>query len=125
MAPPRTWRLYVVVPFIHNWNNGLNTPGPNGETSASYSGIGDITAVAKYNLLPEGDYRPAVSAVGGVGFPTGHASHLNPARLGADAIGTGSFNFITGVNLFKYLKPFLVHSQIWMNTPINLYKITR
>ena len=41
-----------------------------------------------------------------------------------DAIGTGSFNFITGVNLFKYLKPFLVHSQIWMNTPINLYKMT-
>ena len=123
-APTKGLETYVVVPFIHNWNHNLEARGPNGETAASFSGVGDITAVAKYNLLPETDYRPAISAVGGVGFPTGHASRLNPARLGKDAIGTGSFNFITGVNLFKYLKPFLVHGQIWFNTPVNLYKIT-
>ncbi len=123
-GPTKDLETYVVVPFIHNWNHNLELRGPNGETAASFSGVGDITAVAKYNLLPETDYRPAISAVGGVGFPTGHASRLNPARLGTDAIGTGSFNFITGVNLFKYLKPFLVHSQIWFNTPVNLYKIT-
>ena len=123
-SPIKDLETYVVVPFIHNWNNSLTVPGPNGETSTSFSSIGDITAVAKYNVLPEGTYTPAVSAVGGVGFPTGHASRLNPALMGADAIGTGSFNFITGVNLFKYLKPFLVHSQIWMNTPVNLYKMT-
>ena len=123
-GPTKNLELYAVVPFIHNWSQNLEVRGPNGETAASFSGVGDITAVAKYNLLPETDYRPAISAVGGVGFPTGHASRLNPARLGTDAIGTGSFNFITGVNLFKYLKPFLVHSQIWFNTPVNLYKIT-
>jgi len=123
-GPTKDLELYAVVPFIHNWSHHLEARGPNGETGASFSGVGDITAVAKYNLLPETDYRPAISAVGGVGFPTGHASRLNPARLGTDAIGTGSFNFITGVNLFKYLKPFLVHSQIWFNTPVNLYKIT-
>jgi len=123
-GPTKDLETYIVVPFIRNWNNNSTAPGPNGETSTSFSGIGDITAVAKYNVLPEGTYMPAVAAVGGVGFPTGHASRLNPARLGADAIGTGSFNFITGVNLFKYLKPFLVHSQIWFNTPVNLYKMT-
>jgi hypothetical protein len=123
-GPTKDLETYVVVPFIHNWNNSVNVPGPNGETSGRYSGVGDITAVAKYNFLQEGTYTPAVSAVGGVGFPTGHASRLNPAFLGADAVGTGSFNFITGVNLFKYLSPFLVHGQIWMNTPVNLYKIT-
>jgi len=123
-GPTKDLELYAVVPFIHNWSHNLEARGPNGETAASFSDVGDITAVAKYNLLPETDYRPAISAVGGVGFPTGHASRLNPARLGTDAIGTGSFNFITGVNLFKYLKPFLVHSQIWFNTPVNLYKIT-
>ncbi|MCX5893553.1 MAG: transporter [Deltaproteobacteria bacterium] len=123
-GPTKDLELYAVVPFIHNWASGLDVPGPHGETSAGYSGVGDITAVAKYNLLPEGKVMPSVSAVGGVGFPTGHASHLNPALLGQDAVGTGSFNFITGVNLFKYLKPFLVHGQIWMNTPVNLFKIT-
>jgi hypothetical protein len=123
-GPTKDLETYVIVPFIHNWVRDADVPGPNGETSASYSGIGDITAVAKYNLLPEGTYRPAITAVGGVGFPTGHASNLNPGRLGIDAIGTGSFNFITGVNLFKYVKPVLLHSQVWFNSPINLYKIT-
>jgi len=122
-GPTKDLETYVVVPFIHNWVNKADVPGPNGETAASYSGIGDITAVAKYNLLPETDFRPAISPVFGVGFPTGHASHLNPGRLAVDAIGTGSFNFITGVNLFKYVKPVLLHSQIWFNSPINLYKI--
>lgn len=123
-GPTKDLEMYAVVPFIHNWNNNLESPGPNGETGASYSGVGDITAVAKYNFLKEGDNYPSVSAVGGVGFPTGHASRLNPSKLGMDAVGTGSFNFITGVNLFKYLKPFLVHGQIWMNTPVNIYKLT-
>ncbi len=125
-GPTKDLETYIIVPFIHNWVKEVNPVlfGPNGETSASYSGIGDITAVAKYNLLPETDYRPAITAVGGVGFPTGHASRLNPGRLGLDAIGTGSFNFITGVNLFKYVKPVLLHSQIWFNSPINMFKIT-
>lgn len=122
-GPTKNTELYVIVPFIHNWVKSKDVSGPNNETSASYSGVGDITAVAKYNFLPEGTYTPALTAVGGVGFPTGHASRLNEGRLGVDAIGTGSFNFITGLNLFKYVKPVLLHSQIWFNSPINLYKI--
>ena len=122
MVPPKTWKRTVVVPFIQNWVNDVNTPGPNGEKSASYGGIGDITAVAKYNLMPEGDYRPAISAVA-AGFSHGPRLQPQPGAHGRDPSAPGSFNFITGVNLFKYLKPVLVHSQIWMNTPINLYKI--
>ena len=76
MAPPKTWRLYVVAPLIVNWANNVDrgAAGPNGERSASYPGIGDITMVGKYLLLPETESRPAVTAVAGVGFPSGHAS---------------------------------------------------
>jgi hypothetical protein len=123
-GPTKDLELYAVVPFVHTWARNTEFTGPNGETSASFSSIGDITTVAKYNVLPEGTYLPAVSAVGGIGWPTGHSSHLNPRFLGTDAVGTGSFNFITGVNLFKYAKPVLLHSQIWMNTPVNINKIT-
>jgi hypothetical protein len=122
-GPTKDLETYVVIPLIHTWLNSYDLPGPNNERHGGYTGIGDITWVVKYNFLPETDYRPALTAVGGVGFPTGHASRLNPAKLGVDAVGTGSFNFITGFNAFKYLKPFLVHGQLWMNTPVNLYKI--
>ncbi|HEY9073243.1 MAG TPA: hypothetical protein VIN67_03835, partial [Desulfobaccales bacterium] len=100
-GPTKNLEMYLIAPFITNWANSVNSPGPNGETSASFSSIGDLTLMGKYNLLPEGDIMPAVSAVAGfASIPTGHADHLNPAKLGMDAIGTGALTFTTGVNLY-------------------------
>ena len=115
------WETYVLVPFINNFISNANIPGPNGETSASFASVGDISWYNKYLLLAETDYRPAVTGVFGVGFPSGHASHLNPGRLATDAIGTGAFAFTTGVNLYKWFKPLLIYSNIWLTSPINLY----
>jgi hypothetical protein len=122
-GPTKNTEVYLIAPFINNWASDVNVPGPNGETSASYAGIGDLTLMGKYNLLPEGDVMPSVSAVAGLAsIPTGHASHLNPGLLGQDAIGTGAVTFTTGVNLFKWVKPFLLYSNIWINSPVNIYQ---
>jgi hypothetical protein len=123
-GPTKNMEMYIIAPFINNWasNLDLGIAGPNGERSASYGGIGDLTVMGKYNLLPETDCRPAVTAVAGLAsIPTGHASHLNPRFLGQDAMGTGALTFTTGVNLYKWLKPFLVYSNIWINSPVNIY----
>jgi hypothetical protein len=122
-GPTKNMEVYVIVPYVHNFASNINrsVAGPDGERAADYGGIGDITLVGKYLLLPETEIRPAVTGVAGVGFPSGHASHLNPGRLGQDAIGTGAFTFTTGVNLFKWLKPFMVYSNIWYSTPVNLF----
>lgn len=122
-GPTKNLETYIIAPFITNFASGVNNPGPNGERSASYAGIGDITTVAKYLVLEEGQVRPAVTMVGGVGWPSGHASRLNPGLLRQDAIGTGSFNFITGVNLYKWFKPFLFYSNIWLNSPVNVFPL--
>jgi len=121
-GPTKNLETYIVVPFVRNWVTST-VPGPAGENFASYSGVGDITTIAKYNFHPEGDICPAMTAVGGIGWPTGHASHLNPNFLAQDAVGTGSFNFITGLNLYKWVKPFLFYSNIWLNTPVNMFKL--
>ncbi len=123
-GPTKNMEIYIIAPFINNWASNLDRgiAGPNGERSASYAGIGDLTMMGKYNLLPETAYRPAVTAVAGLGsIPTGHASHLNPAFLGQDAVGSGALTFTTGLNLYKWLKPFLVYSNIWINSPVNIY----
>jgi len=122
-GPAKNTEVYLIAPFIDYWGNNVSIPGPNGQRSASYAGIGDLTLMGKYNLLPEGDVMPAVSAVAGfASIPTGHASHLNPGLLGVDAIGTGALTFTTGVNLFKWVKPFLLYSNIWINSPVNIYQ---
>ena len=126
-SPIKDLETYVIIPFINNWATNLDRgiAGPNGERSASYAGIGDITAIAKYNFLPETDWRPAMSGVAGfASIPTGHASRLNPAFLGQDAVGTGALTFTSGLNLYKWLKPFLLYSNIWLNSPVNLFPVS-
>jgi len=82
-GPAKNLETYIIAPFIVNWVNNVDrsVAGPNGERSASYAGLGDITTVAKYLVLEEGEIRPAVTLVGGVTWPSGHASHLNPRFL--------------------------------------------
>ncbi|MCL4502165.1 MAG: transporter [Deltaproteobacteria bacterium] len=122
----RNMEVYLIVPFLNYWvTQADQSIAVNGRTSASYAGIGDLTLMGKYLLYPEGEVRPAVSAVAGFGtIPTGHASHLNPRFMGVDAIGTGALTLSTGVNLYKWAQPFLLYSTVWINSPINLYRMT-
>jgi len=123
-GPAKNLEINLAVPYIHNFASHYDHSLvlPNYGRAADYGGIDDISAEVKYLVLPESEMRPAVAGVFGMGFPSGHASHLNPGRLGTDAIGSGAFTFTTGVNLYKWLKPFLVYSNIWINTPVNLFK---
>lgn len=123
-GPTKNLEMYIIAPYIHNWVSSFDasSPGPNGERSANFGGVGDISVFAKYLLLTETDCRPAVTGVFGTGFPSGHAHNLNPRFLGQDAIGSGDFTFTTGVNLYKWLKPFIVYSNIWFSAPVNLYQ---
>ena len=104
---------FVVIPFALNWANAVNEPGPNGGRSASFGGIGDVNLTFKYRLVEETETRPTVTALFATGFPTGHFRHLNPGRLGTDEIGGGAYAFTTGLNVSKYLKPFVFYGNLW------------
>ncbi|OGP71334.1 MAG: hypothetical protein A2Z73_03665 [Deltaproteobacteria bacterium RBG_13_60_28] len=105
--------VYTVIPYIHNWAGNVNEPGPRGERAADFGGIGDISLTFKYRLVEEGPVAPTVSAIFTPTFPSGHFRHLNPGRLGADAIGGGTYAFTTGFNVSKYLKPFIFYGNLW------------
>jgi hypothetical protein len=105
--------VFVVVPFVNNWANAVKEPGPNGEHSASFGGIGDVNLTFKYRLVEETEVRPTVTALFATGFPTGHFRHLNPGRLGMDQLGGGAFAFTSGLNLSKYVKPFVFYGNLW------------
>jgi hypothetical protein len=105
--------VFVVVPYVNNWANGVNEPGPNGERSASFGGLGDLNLTFKYRLVEETETRPTLTALFATDFPTGHFRRLNPGRLGTDAIGGGTYAFTTGFNVSKYLKPFIFYGNLW------------
>ena len=105
--------VFVVIPFANNWADSVKEPGPNGERSASFGGLGDINLTFKYRLVEETETRPTVTALFTTDFPTGHFRHLNPGRLGTDQLGGGAFAFTTGLNVSKYVKPFIFYGNLW------------
>ena len=105
--------VFVVIPYRHNWAGSVNDPGPQGARSADFGGIGDVNLTFKYRLVEETEARPTVTALFATDFPTGHFRHLNPGRLGTDEIGGGAHVFTTGLNLSKYVKPFIFYGNLW------------
>lgn len=104
---------YVIVPYVHNWAWNVDPPGPGGERAANFGGLGDVTLTLKYQLVEEGDYKPAISGLFTVGFPTGRHNHLNPSLLGTDDLGLGAYVFTAGFNVSKWVKPFILYGNLW------------
>lgn len=99
--------------YKHNWASNVSEPGPQGERNADFGGFGDMALVLKYGLLEETARRPQVTAFWGTIFPTGHYRRLNPGRLGTDELGGGSYDFVLGLNLQKWVKPFIFYGNLW------------
>jgi hypothetical protein len=105
--------VFLVIPYVHNWARNVSEPGPGGERSADFGGLGDINLTFKYMFLEETQTRPAVSGLLAVDFPTGHHSPLNPGHLGTDELGGGAYRFTFGFNLSKWLRPFILYGNLW------------
>ncbi len=122
LRPYQKLEMYVIAPFINNFCNRLDASiaGPNGERSASYGGIGDITAVAKYLLLEETDAGLRSRQWEGSAFPPATPT-TSIRRAWPGCHWHRGFHLHHRVNLYKWLKPFLIYSNIWLNTPVNLY----
>jgi hypothetical protein len=56
---------------------------------------------------------PNITALFATDFPTGRFRNLNPSHLGVDAMGGGAYVFTGGLNMSKYLKPFIFYGNIW------------
>lgn len=109
----KNMEVYTVIPYSHNWASSVDERGPGGERSSDFGGLGDISLTFKYRLVEESETLPTISAVFTPTFPTGHFRHLNPRRLGTDAIGGGAYVLTPGINISKYVKPFIFYGNVW------------
>jgi hypothetical protein len=105
--------IYIVAPYEHNWAWKVNPPGPEGQRSANFGGLGDVSLTGKHLLVGEQRHFPAVAAVFTATFPSGHHLHLSPGNLGTDQLGRGSYSFTPGLNFFWYVPPVLLYANLW------------
>jgi hypothetical protein len=103
----------VVSPMSTTGSAMRMSRGPGGERAANSGDLGDINLTFKYMLVQEGPRVPTVTALFATDFPTGRFKSLNPSRLGTDATGGGAYVFTGGLNLSKYLKPFIFYGNLW------------
>jgi hypothetical protein len=109
----RNLEVKLNLPYVHNWAGNVDQPGPGGERSADFGGLGDINLYAKYQLLAETITRPTVTGLLGVTFPAGRHVRLNPGNLGTDSLGGGAYGLTLGANLSKWVKPVYLYANLW------------
>jgi hypothetical protein len=111
------FEVFTFIPVKVNWANSLAEPGSSGERSAWYAGLGDLNLTLKYRLVKEGPVAPTITAVCATNFPTGRYKNVNPILQGTDALGSGSYVPTTGVNLSKWVKPFIFYANLYYSMP--------
>ncbi|MBW1917615.1 MAG: transporter [Deltaproteobacteria bacterium] len=117
-GPIENMEVFIdMVTYTHNWASDVNEPGPGGERSADFGGIGDLNLTAKYQLVAETATWPTITALGAIDFPTGHFRHLKPGNLGTDELGGGAYTFTLGLNTSKWIKPFYLYGNLWYSMP--------
>ena len=80
-------------------------------------GLGDSYLYTRYKLAEEKGWLPETTGLLQLKVPTGKYQHEAPDKLGADLMGTGSWDPGLGFNFTKRLKPFMVHADVIANFP--------
>ncbi len=85
--------------------------------SAHQDGFGDSYLFLRYCAVEEKGWLPHLTGLLQLRVPTGKYQHLDPDKLGADAMGNGSWDPGVGVNLTKKIKPFVFHADAIFSFP--------
>jgi hypothetical protein len=88
-----------------------------GGATAHANGFGDSFLFLRYCALDEKKWVPQLTALLQLKMPTGKYQHEDPEKLGADAMGTGSWDPGFGLIVTKKLKPFIFHADIVYSFP--------
>jgi hypothetical protein len=112
-GPIENMEVYVLLPYIHRWANGVPVGDFGEKRAANFGGIGDIDLTVKYRLVEEGKAMPTVTAMFATDFPTGHFKNLNPRFLGTDVTGGGTYVYTIGLNVSKCLNPIILYGNFW------------
>ncbi|MGQ9689121.1 MAG: transporter [Desulfobaccales bacterium] len=105
--------IFVVIPYVHNWVDSADERGPSGERSANYGNIGDVNLTVKFRLVEETKKWPTITALFATDFPTGRFRGLRPHLLGTDETGGGAYVLTAGLNISKWVKPFIFYGNLW------------
>ncbi len=88
-----------------------------GGASAHANGFGDSYLFLRYCALEEKKWVPQLTALLQLKMPTGKYQHEDPEKLGADVMGTGSWDPGFGLILTKKIKPFIIHADVIYSFP--------
>ena len=85
--------------------------------SAHAQGFGDSYLFLRYCALEEKSWLPQITGLLQLKMPTGKSGNLDPEKMEADSMGTGSWDPGFGINLTKRIKPFIFHADVIYSLP--------
>jgi hypothetical protein len=99
----------INFPATQNWASNV---GPANQ-AANFGSLGDGSITFRYMFLNGSPTATTVTGYWSAQFPTGHASPLAAKLLGIDQTGSGAYTFTWGLDIFKYVPPFLLYGNLF------------
>jgi hypothetical protein len=84
---------------------------------AHSNGFGDSSLFLRGRIIEEKDWLPYVTGLLQLKMPTGKYQHEDSEKLGADLLGTGSWDPGFGLIMSKKVKPFIIHADVTYSFP--------
>jgi hypothetical protein len=88
-----------------------------GGVTAHTHGFGDSYLFLRGCIFEERGWLPTITGLLQLKMPTGKYKHEDSEKLGADLMGTGSWDPGFGLILTKKLKPFILHADVTYSFP--------
>lgn len=111
-----TENLWVTIFFsyyIQTWAYNIQKPQPGQGRTAQFGDSGPFTINLRYLFLKQQRFRPTVTGIFILGFPTTRGSEVSVGTLPASVSSSRNWGFTWGLNLHLAARPVILYGNLW------------
>ena len=111
-----TENLWVTIFFsyyIQNWVYNIQNPAPGRGRTAQNGDTGPVSLNLRYRFLKQQRFRPTITGIFIVGFPTARGDRISPGTLPATVSSSRNWGFTWGFNLHLAARPVILYGNLW------------
>lgn len=99
--------------YIHTWVYNIQNPGIGQGRTAQFGENGPLSLTLRYRFLKQKRFRPTVTGMFSLGFPTTRGSGVDPGTLPAEITSSRNWAFTWGINLQMGARPVILYANLW------------
>jgi hypothetical protein len=99
--------------YIYSRAYNIQNPAPGQGRTAELGDTGPLSITLRYRFLQQQRFRPTVTGLFTLGFPSARGTKVSPGTLPAAISGSRNWGFTWGLNLHLAARPVILYANLW------------